>query len=343
MQWCRRRPVARQIAEAREALACAEEAAGFGTWCFDPGGRQLMLSREAERICGVPHETQGHALDDFLLLSHPADRDALAATFAVPAEHGDASEAALRLRRPGDGMVHLIIRGRRSGKRAFGVMVDVSALRAAEDRLRDADISAWHATMALREVAQEDELTGLCNRRRLDRLLVQEYKRAVRSNLPFALMLINFDQFDVYHDCHGQVVADACLRRTADRLRSIPRRSDDVLARYADHEFALLLPLADGQGAHRIALSIRDALRDLAIPHEANGSGLVGVSIGIAVFTGVADIGNPQEMLHRAAQALQQAQAGGGGGIETYDRTMSPADDTPPAGPTQEKLVQHRI
>jgi hypothetical protein len=76
-----------------------------------------MLSREAERLCGLPHEAQGHVLDELLLLAHPA-----AAGFAVPAEHGDAAEAALRLRRPGADMVHLIIRGQRSGKRAFGGM-----------------------------------------------------------------------------------------------------------------------------------------------------------------------------------------------------------------------------
>ena len=55
-------------------------------------------------------------------------------------------------------------------------------LEAAEARIREANMAAFQVNAALKEITMEDGLTGLANRRRFDLGLVQEFKRAVRSN-----------------------------------------------------------------------------------------------------------------------------------------------------------------
>ena len=76
------------------------------------------------------------------------------------------------------------MRLKQGGLRMMNLRLTQSAqrLEAAEARIREANMAAFQANAALKEITMEDGLTGLANRRRFDLGLVQEFKRAMRSN-----------------------------------------------------------------------------------------------------------------------------------------------------------------
>ncbi len=153
-----------------------------------------------------------------------------------------------------------------------------------------------------RDFANRDPLTGVGNRRNFDLTLKREL--TLRTNprrsrrdadpSPLAVLLIDLDDFKGVNDRHGHQVGDAVLVEAANRAHAM-LRSTDTLARIGGDEFAVIAPGAHGEGARRMAESIRAAvsIRD----PEASGPSPT-ASIGWAVFP---DDGEDFESLIRAA------------------------------------------
>ena len=102
-----------------------------------------------------------------------------------------------------------------------------------------------------REASIVDPLTGALNRRGLDDAYQRELARAQRSGIPFALALIDLDDFKCLNDSFGHSAGDAVLVRLVDVLRGSMRPSD-VLCRLGGEEFVLMLhdaTLPDAAGA----------------------------------------------------------------------------------------------
>jgi diguanylate cyclase (GGDEF)-like protein len=322
-----RRRIARAntLAEnARVTLDLAETAAQFGYWRLDQTGRVFEWSAAMYRLHGVDPVLFLPSLDAVLASFHADDRQSLSnALLAVMAEGGD-FELKLRLCRPDSEMRHVLMSGRSLGGGAVcGVLVDITAQHLAETRLLEATAAAQKANAALREITLVDELTGLSNRRQFDLSLVHEFKRAVRSGLPFGLALIDIDNFRAYNAAYGSIAGDACLRRVALAVKSIPRRTGDVVARHRGGQIAVLLPLADDKGAARVATGILEAVQALHIAHQGAESGFLTVSCGAAAFTSLADVNDPQELVRRAGQALDKAKTSGRNCVVTFDLSLN--------------------
>ena len=88
--------------------------------------------------------------------------------------------------------------------------------------------------------ASHDALTGLLNRRSYELLLAQAVSRARRYGWPFALVLLDLDNFKVVNDRYGHAAGDAALRAVGAELRA-SLRAGDVAARLGGDEFALLV------------------------------------------------------------------------------------------------------
>jgi diguanylate cyclase (GGDEF)-like protein len=88
---------------------------------------------------------------------------------------------------------------------------------------------------------QTDPLTGLFNRRYLERVVPDILRIERERGQPSCLVLLDLDHFKAVNDQHGHLVGDAVLQRTAQVLRQHLRRQDSVL-RYGGEEFLLLLP-----------------------------------------------------------------------------------------------------
>ncbi len=70
------------------------------------------------------------------------------------------------------------------------------------------------------------------------------------------------------NDNYGHIKGDECLKKVAQAIRNVIRRPPDVIARYGGEEFAMLLPITDFEGAEIVAEKIKEAVEELAIPHE---------------------------------------------------------------------------
>ncbi|MFN2464008.1 MAG: diguanylate cyclase [Candidatus Dormibacteria bacterium] len=94
---------------------------------------------------------------------------------------------------------------------------------------------------ALAATADTDGLTGLANRRSLDRGLAQETARAGRAQLPLSLAMIDIDHFKRYNDQFGHQSGDELLKAVANAWEPVVR-DVDLLARYGGEEFVLVMP-----------------------------------------------------------------------------------------------------
>lgn len=151
-------------------------------------------------------------------------------------------------------------------------------------RRLEAEHALTEAAKCLTIVAATDGLTGLANRRQFDACLDREWRRAVRNETPFSLLLLDADHFKAYNDSYGHQQGDEVLRRIATCIRSALLRPVDVGARYGGEEFAILLPDTDVVGAWTLAERICLTVVALEIPHAVSTSGLVTVSIGLTTL-----------------------------------------------------------
>ncbi len=88
---------------------------------------------------------------------------------------------------------------------------------------RTAELHA--ANLRLAQASLEDPLTGVGNRRRLDEVLEEECRRAVRQGTPLGFLLLDVDLFKEYNDRLGHPAGDACLKKVAgDHRRRTPAR-----------------------------------------------------------------------------------------------------------------------
>ncbi|CAN5438845.1 hypothetical protein BH23ACT9_BH23ACT9_34830 [soil metagenome] len=109
--------------------------------------------------------------------------------------------------------------------------------------------------------------------------------------------------FKVINDTHGHVVGDDVLRAIADRIRDAIRPGD-VLSRYGDEEFAVLLPDTDDATAYAIGERLRRHIAEQPVP-ALQGDLWVTISVGIACRSQVGT--SLDALLQRADRALYAA------------------------------------
>ncbi len=113
----------------------------------------------------------------------------------------------------------------------------------------------------LHELAHEDALTKLPNRRQLEATLQSWLALASRNQQPLSLILFDLDDFKRVNDAHGHDAGDEVLRATARRGEGVLRRPD-VLGRWGGEEFLVIAPGTDLRGAITLAERLRSALAD---------------------------------------------------------------------------------
>ncbi|MDR7015542.1 GGDEF domain-containing protein [Acinetobacter sp. 3657] len=135
-------------------------------------------------------------------------------------------------------------------------------------------------------LSQQDALTGLANRRYLDEVLENEWKRAMRHEMPITIMMIDIDFFKPYNDTLGHIQGDQCLRRIAISLGSLTSRSGDLAARYGGEEFLLLFSMTDQEQALIQVKRLMEVVRNININHPKSPvSKYVTISVGVTTMT----------------------------------------------------------
>lgn len=163
----------------------------------------------------------------------------------------------------------------------------------------------------LEHLSVTDAVTGLPNRRYLDKRLNEEIQRSKRHRFPMSLMMLDIDKFKSYNDTFGHQAGDAALRIVGQVLQDILRGAD-VAARYGGEEFAILLPQTTSSEAAAIAERLRHRIEHTEFPKRK-----VTVSIGIAACS--SDIDSPEDIIGAADYALYEAKNHGRNNVQVYD------------------------
>jgi diguanylate cyclase (GGDEF)-like protein len=152
----------------------------------------------------------------------------------------------------------------------------------------------------LEALLREDGLTGLSNRRAILTQLGGMVSAARRHGHPLSIAVCDLDHFKRINDSHGHKTGDAVLVAAAHAMGT-HLRAEDQLGRLGGEEFLVLLPDTDAAAAHHVASKLRAELAAAGTPVP------VTVSIGVATWDGEA----PEDLLHRADEALYAAKAAG--------------------------------
>jgi two-component system, cell cycle response regulator len=160
---------------------------------------------------------------------------------------------------------------------------------------------------------QVDSLTGLFNRRALERKITEEFERAKRYGHPLSVLILDIDNFKQINDTYGHHGGDKALVKISETLREKTRRSD-FPSRYGGEEFVLILPESDQESAVQAATKIHDEIRSCRFGTPEKPF-LLTVSIGLS-STSLKDYSDWRQMIEDADGALYHAKNTGKDRIE---------------------------
>ncbi|GAB4507386.1 MAG: hypothetical protein Tsb0026_02610 [Sulfuricaulis sp.] len=160
----------------------------------------------------------------------------------------------------------------------------------------------------LEELSVRDGLTGLYNRRELEKRLHEEIHRARRYGRSLSVLMLDIDHFKNVNDHYGHQAGDEVLITVADLIQ-LNVRPVDIVCRYGGEELAVILPETDEEGARTAGERIRSTVADSITTTPQGDMVHVTVSIGLATFPGDGD--TAASLVHAADQALYVAKQEG--------------------------------
>ena len=134
------------------------------------------------------------------------------------------------------------------------------------------------------QLAEQDPLTGVANRRYFMALAQKEAEHAVSQHEKFSILMIDLDSFKKVNDTFGHRAGDQVLQEFSQVLRSALRGTDSI-ARIGGDEFVVLLPGTELSGALLWANRLHDHVRGHAFRVSPIKSIPLTVSIGAAEFS----------------------------------------------------------
>ncbi|MDL2358085.1 MAG: DUF484 family protein [Pseudomonadota bacterium] len=174
----------------------------------------------------------------------------------------------------------------------------------------------------LKYIGLTDALTGVYNRRYIDRRLLEEIGRARRQAYRISCLYIDIDHFKSVNDSVGHQGGDEVLREVAGRIKAELRLSD-ALGRFGGEEFVVLLIDADLESATMVAQRIRSSIADAPFALSTGETLPISVSIGVATLDDFerdhAIEGVAQQLVAHADTALYQAKESGRNRVVRFD------------------------
>lgn len=157
------------------------------------------------------------------------------------------------------------------------------------------------------EMLSKDELTGVFNRRHIDKNLPGEIQKT-NSTSPLSIAMVDIDFFKEVNDNYGHSVGDIVIKKFSEMVAKTIRKNEDWVARYGGEEFLICLPGTSSQGAYKVLERIRQNVEKMRIP-------LGDKDIQITSSFGLLTIDNnqwtPNDIIHNADLNLYEAKKSG--------------------------------
>lgn len=182
------------------------------------------------------------------------------------------------------------------------------AMMRRELKLKSTALAKANAELA--ELANEDGLTQVNNRRYIDEQLQNMIALHGRHKIPMSVILLDVDQFKAYNDHYGHIEGDRCLKVIASMLKQLFSRQGEYVGRYGGEEFVILLGHTELAEAKHQAERIKTTLSGLSlIHHHSDVSQFVTVSQGVfsAIPTGAESIETIYQLADKAMYQAKQA------------------------------------
>ncbi len=157
-------------------------------------------------------------------------------------------------------------------------------------------------------LAFNDYLTGLPNRRGIERILQDEVERARRYGRPLSVVMVDLDHLKRVNDTFGHDAGDRTLQEVAQLLARELRRTDRV-GRWGGEEFIVVAPETDRKAAWMLAQRLKETLER----HPFDQVGTITASYGVASFRPDDTV---QSLIKRADEALYRAKVAGRNRVE---------------------------
>ncbi|MDX1584303.1 MAG: GGDEF domain-containing protein, partial [Thermoanaerobaculia bacterium] len=169
-------------------------------------------------------------------------------------------------------------------------------------------LSNIRAQQKIQKLADQDELTGVGNKRSMRKRLAAEVERSRVYKVPLSVLMYDLDDFKEINDSYGHPMGDVVLSELCGAVRETLRPTDH-LARFGGDEFTIVLPHTDLKGARATAERILEKVRGLRLMSDEGRMITISVSIGVASFLD-SDSG-PADLLQRADERLYDSKHGG--------------------------------
>jgi diguanylate cyclase (GGDEF)-like protein/PAS domain S-box-containing protein len=309
------RGAAERLRRSERLLAETQRLAHVGSWEWEAPGRvdRMSWTDEMYRLAGLVPQSVMVTPRLWLDVTHPSDRQRVAAVLTQAFTRPGRFELAQRMLLTGGEVRHLAVRGEvehdAEGRpaRVWGSAQDVTERHRVQEELR--------------RTALTDPLTGLGNR-----LLLVDRLRTLIAALDggadgqpshVAVIAVDLDGLKRVNDTYGHATGDDLLRETARRLSSVVR-DRDLVARLGGDEFVLLCADVDVDGAARLAERI---VAEISSAYLLTGgvTAWSGASVGVTVTDDPrADV---DRLLAQADRALYAAKGDGGNRYVVHPRS----------------------
>jgi diguanylate cyclase (GGDEF)-like protein/PAS domain S-box-containing protein len=301
------------LTESESRLRAMSQASHDALVMIDSRGCVTFWNSAAERMFSYSEaEMLGHRLHDFI---------------AQPGDAAAAKEALKKFAESGTGPVFetpvLELEGVRRSGEIFPVELSVAAFEIggecfAVGSMRDISTRKL-AELRLNELATQDELTGLSNRRHFMEQTSTQLRQAHRYGKDFCFMMFDIDHFKRINDNHGHDVGDEVLRQVGQTMRQV-LRGTDIFGRVGGEEFAVAMPETDLDAARVVAERLRETFEELRVRTLSEPARFT-VSVGIAHLDSAETL--LSQLFKRADEALYEAKNRGRNRVVTDREVMA--------------------
>ena len=310
-----------QLAELSHRLELALRTSRIGVWEYNVATGRLHWDRRMRDLYDIPLDQPECSREDWARALHPDDREQAEGVFANSLKNGTQYSTGFRIVRR-DCEVHYIrafgtvYRDLAGQKKIIGVNWDISDDVRLQEDLREAKREAElqnrqleQARLEMERAALHDPLTGLANRRFLDKVL-----HDIPEGRNVTVLHLDLDRFKEINDTFGHAAGDVLLTQAADVLRATVYEGD-FLARIGGDEFVVLSTAQESRKNY--ADLSRRLVEAMARPFNYEGHECrVGASIGLAAGNTAHE--TPDSLLVNADIALYEAKRKGRNRVEPF-------------------------